>query len=347
MLNELEKIKKEFLDSVEHIKDSKALEELRVKFLGRKSALTAVLRSLGTLVQEERALVGQKANVLRKEIEERLEQIKKSFHQKSASKASIDHTLPGFPLSLGKEHPITKTIQEIIDIFSPLGFQVVTGPEIETDYYNFEALNFPKDHPARDEQDSFQLAGLPAEHGLRKAGGKYLLRTQTSPVQVRVMEKTKPPIRIIAPGACYRRDNPDASHSPMFHQVEGLAVDTNIHFTDLKGVLSEFVHQMFGREIKMRFVPSFFPFTEPSAEVAISCIICGGKGCPTCGKSGWLEVLGAGMVHPNVFKKVNYDPKKYTGFAFGMGVERIAMLKYGVHDIRLFYQNNLQFLSQF
>ncbi len=336
MLNELEKIKKEFLDSVETIKDSKALEELRVKFLGRKSALTSVLRSLGTLVQEERALVGQKANALRKEIESRLEEIKNSLHQKSASKVSIDYTLPGFPLSLGKEHPITKTIQEIIDIFSPLGFQVATGPEIETDYYNFEALNFPPDHPARDEQDSFQIDG-----------GKYLLRTQTSPVQVRVMEKTKPPIRIIAPGACYRRDNPDASHSPMFHQVEGLAVDTDIHFTDLKGVLSQFVHQMFGKEIKMRFVPSFFPFTEPSAEVAISCIICGGKGCPTCGKSGWLEVLGAGMVHPNVFKYVNYDPKKYTGFAFGMGVERIAMLKYGVHDIRLFYQNNLQFLNQF
>ncbi|MDD5455368.1 MAG: phenylalanine--tRNA ligase subunit alpha [Candidatus Ratteibacteria bacterium] len=336
MLNELEKIKKEFLDSVEAIKDSKALEELRIKFLGRKSALTSVLRSLGKLVQEERILVGQKANTLRKEIEERLEQIKNSLYKKGASKISTDYTLPGFPLSLGREHPITKTIQEIIDIFSPLGFQVATGPEIETDYYNFEALNFPPDHPARDEQDSFQIDG-----------GKYLLRTQTSPVQIRVMEKTKPPIRIIAPGACYRRDNPDASHSPMFHQVEGLAVDTDIHFTDLKGVLSEFIHQMFGKEIRMRFVPSFFPFTEPSAEVAISCIICGGKGCPTCGKSGWLEVLGAGMVHPNVFKYVNYDPKKYTGFAFGMGVERIAMLKYGIHDIRLFYQNNLQFLNQF
>jgi len=347
MLNELEKIKKEFLDSVEAIKDSKALEELRIKFLGRKSALTSVLRSLGTLVQEERVLVGQKANALRKEIEKRLEQIKNSLHQKDTSEVPMDYTLPGFPLSLGKEHPITKTIQEIIDIFSPLGFQVATGPEIETDYYNFEALNFPSDHPARDEQDSLQIGGLSAEGILTKAKGKYLLRTQTSPVQIRVMEKTKPPIRIIAPGACYRRDNPDASHSPMFHQVEGLAVDTDIHFTDLKGVLSEFVHQMFGKEVKMRFVPSFFPFTEPSAEVAISCIICGGKGCPTCGKSGWLEVLGAGMVHPNVFKYVNYDPREYTGFAFGMGVERIAMLKYGVHDIRLFYQNNLQFLKQF
>lgn len=336
MLNELEKIKKEFLDSIETIKDSKTLEELRIKFLGRKSGLTSVLRSLGTLIQEERVLVGQKANVLRKDIEARLEEIKHNLGQKTGKEVSIDHTLPGLPLSLGKEHPITKTIQEIVDIFSPLGFQVATGPEIETDYYNFEALNFPPDHPARDEQDSFQLAG-----------GKYLLRTQTSPVQIRVMEKTKPPIRIISPGVCYRRDNPDASHSPMFHQVEGLAVDTDMHFTDLKGVLSEFIQQMFGKEIKMRFVPSFFPFTEPSAEVAISCIICGGKGCSTCGRSGWLEVLGAGMVHPNVFKKVNYDPKKYTGFAFGMGVERIAMLKYGVGDIRLFYQNNLQFLRQF
>ncbi len=336
MLNELEKIKKEFLDSIETIKDSKALEELRIKFLGRKSGLTSVLRSLGALLQEERILVGQKANALRKEIEERLEQVKGNLNQKSDSEASVDYTLPGFPLSLGKEHPITKTIQEIVDIFSPLGFQVATGPEIETDYYNFEALNFPKDHPARDEQDSFQIDG-----------GKYLLRTQTSPVQIRVMEKTKPPVRIISPGVCYRRDNPDASHSPMFYQVEGLAVDTDIHFTDLKGVLSEFVHQMFGKDVKMRFVPSFFPFTEPSAEVSISCIICGGKGCPTCGRSGWLEVLGAGMVHPNVFKYVNYDPKKYTGFAFGMGVERIAMLKYGVGDIRLFYQNHMQFLNQF
>ena len=336
MLNELEKIKKEFSDSLETVKDSKALEEIRVKFLGRKSGLTSILRSLGTLVQEERAVVGQKANSLRKEIEIRLEEVKKTLDKTTGTEVSIDHTLPGLPLVLGKEHPITKTIQEIVDIFLPLGFQVATGPEIETDYYNFEALNFPADHPARDEQDSFQIAH-----------GKYLLRTQTSPVQIRVMERTKPPVRIISPGACYRRDNPDASHLPMFHQIEGLAVDTDIHFTDLKGVLGEFVHQMFGKDTKMRFVPSFFPFTEPSAEVSISCIICGGKGCSTCGKSGWLEILGAGMVHPNVFKMVNYDPKKYTGLAFGMGVERIAMLKYGIHDIRLFYQNNLQFLNQF
>lgn len=336
MQNDLENIKKEFLDSLESIKDNKSLEELRIKFLGRKSKLTSVLRSLGTLVQEERALIGQKANALRKEIEARLEEAKHTVGQEKTGEVCVDHTLPGLPLSLGKEHPITKTIQEIIDIFSPLGFQVATGPEVETDYYNFEALNFPDDHPARDEQDSFQLSG-----------GKYLLRTQTSPVQIRVMEKTKPPVRIISPGACYRRDNPDASHSPMFHQVEGLAVDTDIHFTDLKGILGEFVRQMFGKDVKMRFIPSFFPFTEPSAEVAISCIICGGKGCPTCGRTGWLEILGAGMVHPNVFRKVNYDPKKYTGLAFGMGVERIAMLKYGVHDIRLFYQNNLQFLNQF
>lgn len=336
MLNELETIKQEFFNSLETVKDNQSLEELRVEFLGRKSKLTSVLRSLGTLSQEERALAGQKANTLRKEIESRLEEIKQTLAHKTGSEVSIDHTLPGLSLSLGKEHPITKTIQEIIDIFLPLGFQVVTGPEIETDYYNFEALNFPADHPARDEQDSFQLDN-----------DNYLLRTQTSPVQIRVMEKMKPPVRIISPGVCYRRDAQDASHSPMFHQIEGLAVDTDIHFTDLKGVLAEFIHQMFGKEIKMRFVPSFFPFTEPSAEVAISCIICGGKGCATCGRTGWLEILGAGMVHPNVFRKVNYDPKKYTGFAFGMGVERIAMLKYGISDIRLFYQNHLQFLSQF
>jgi phenylalanyl-tRNA synthetase alpha chain len=336
MLNELEKIKKEFSELIEDIKDNKSLEELRIKFLGRKSKLTSILRSVGTLPKDKRGLIGKKANTLRKEIETLIEKNKQVLKKNAETKVAIDHTLSGLPLSLGKEHPITKTIQEIVDIFLPLGFQVVTGPEIETDYYNFEALNFPPDHPARDEQDSFQLAG-----------GKYLLRTQTSPVQIRVMEKIKPPVRIISPGVCYRRDNPDASHLPMFYQVEGLAVDTDIHFSDLKGVLAEFVHQMFGKKVKMRFFPSFFPFTEPSAEVAISCIICGGKGCSTCGRTGWLEILGAGMVHPNVFKKVKYDPKKYTGFAFGMGVERIAMLKYGIHDIRLFYQNNLQFLSQF
>lgn len=336
MLNELEKIKKEFSELLEGIKDHKSLEELRVKFLGRKSKLTSILRSLGTLLQEERALIGQKANSLRKEIEARLGETKQTLGQKIDSGVSVDHTLPGLPLSLGKEHPITKTIREIVDIFSSLGFQVATGPEIETDYYNFEALNFPPDHPARDEQDSFQLAG-----------GKYLLRTHTSPVQIRVMEKTKPPVRIISPGVCYRRDAQDASHSPMFYQIEGLAVDTDIHFSDLKGILGEFFNQIFGREVKMRFVPSFFPFTEPSAEVAISCVICGGKGCTTCGKTGWLEILGAGMVHPNVFRKVKYDPKKYTGFAFGGGIERIAMLKYGISDIRLFYQNHLQFLNQF
>lgn len=336
MLDELKKIKKEFSELLESIKDHESLEDLRVKFLGRKSKLTSILRSLGDVSKDKRALIGQKANALRKEIEALINSKRDSFKKKSPQKESVDHTLPGLPLSLGKEHPITKTIQEITDIFLPLGFQVVTGPEIETDYYNFEALNFPEDHPARDEQDSFQLMG-----------GKYLLRTQTSPVQIRVMEKTKPPVRIISPGVCYRRDAVDASHLPMFHQVEGLAVDTDIHFSDLKGVLGEFVHKMFGEKVKVRFAPSFFPFTEPSAEVAISCIICDGKGCPTCGRTGWLEILGAGMVHPNVFKKVKYDPKKYTGFAFGMGVERIAMLKYGIHDIRLFYQNNLQFLSQF
>jgi len=336
MQSKLDNLKREVLTLLEEAGDREKLERIKTAYLGRKGKLTQILRSLSSLPAEKRPLLGKLANQLKEELLQKLAGKEKALGQKSLRKEKVfDPTLHAPHFSIGKEHPITKTIERIVEIFLPLGFQVVTGPEIETDYYNFEALNFPADHPARDEQDSFQI------------DDKYLLRTQTSPVQIRVMEKEKPPIRIIAPGRCYRRDTPDASHLPMFHQVEGLAVDTSITFTDLKGVLEEFVHHMFGEKIKMRLVPSFFPFTEPSAEVAISCIMCKGKGCRTCSQTGWLEILGAGMVHPHVFQAVNYDPKEYSGLAFGMGVERIAMLKYGIEDIRLFYENDLRFLRQF
>ena len=274
---------------------------------------------------------------LKEEIEKKLREKRNEIIKEEGKEGeeSIDITLPGKRIPLGRLHPITQTIEEIKRIFIGLGFQIVRGPELETEYYNFEALNMPRYHPARDEQDSFYI------------NDTHLLRTQTSPVQIRVMEKKGPPIRIIAPGKCYRRDAIDASHFPMFHQVEGLAVDENVTFSDLKGSLAYFVHQMFGKDTRLRFRPSFFPFTEPSAEVDISCIMCKGKGCRVCSGKGWLEILGAGMVDPEVFKNVNYDTEKYQGFAFGMGVERICMLKYGIDDIRLLFQNDLRFLKQF
>ncbi|HEX68275.1 MAG TPA: phenylalanine--tRNA ligase subunit alpha [bacterium] len=329
----LEEIKKNYLPRIEKVTSLQDLEKVRVEILGKKGILTSILRGLKDLPLEERKHIGREANLLKEKITSLIEKKKEDLKSKKEI-SQFDPTLPSFPIAYGKLHPLTQVMEEIIEIFKNLGFQVFTGPEIETDYYNFEALNFPPDHPARDVQDSFRFEG------------DWLLRTQTSPVQIRVMERFSPPIRIVSPGRCFRRDNPDASHLPMFHQIEGLAVDENITFSDLKGVLEEFAHAFFGEDVKMRFVPSFFPFTEPSAEVSISCIICKGKGCKTCGYTGWLEILGAGMVHPQVFRNVGYDPEKYTGFAFGMGVERIAMLKYRVNDIRLFYENDFRFLQQ-
>ncbi len=338
MREELEKLKNEVSISISHASTEKEISDIRVRYLGRKGSITQLLKSLGTLSESERREVGRVANQLKESaeagIEETLSRIREQERKEALEKEKIDVTLPGRRIPLGKKHPITQTLDEIIDIFSRLGFEVVEGPEVELDYYNFEALNIPKGHPAREMQATFFISD------------EVVLRTHTSPMEVRTMEKHPPPVRIISPGPCYRRDS-DPTHSPMFHQVEGLLVDKGIRFSDLKGVLTAFVHQMFGKGTKLRFRPSFFPFTEPSAEVDIECVMCGGKGCGVCSNTGWLEILGSGMTDPAVFKFVNYDPEEVTGFAFGMGVERIAMLKFGINDIRLFFTNDLRFLKQF
>ncbi len=316
------------------------LNGIRVRFLGKKGELTQILRGMGGLSAEERPLIGQAANEVRAAIEEELAlrttALKEQVKQQKLKGEGIDITLPGTPVPRGGKHPLTLVLEEIQNIFLGLGYSIADGPEIETDYYNFEALNLPKDHPARDMQDTFFI------------GNEILLRTQTSPVQVRTMEKTAPelPVKIIVPGKVYRRDD-DATHSPMFNQVEGLAVDRRITFSDLKGTLGLFTREMFGQNTKTRFRPSYFPFTEPSAEVDISCVMCGGKGCRVCSHTGWLEILGSGMVHPRVLEVSGYDSEEVTGFAFGMGVERIAMLKYGIDDMRLLFENDLRFLQQF
>ncbi len=338
MLSKLKEIEEEADSHLQNAEKSEDLSRIKVKFLGKKGELTQVLKSLGALSQEERAVVGRRANDVKRKIEEKIDAclsgIVRKEREVELNKEDIDISLPGRRLPVGKKHPITQINEEAVDIFLSLGFEAVDGPEIETDYYNFEALNIPKDHPARDMQDTFYIAD------------DLLLRTHTSPIQARTMEKRQPPLKIIAPGTVYRRDS-DVSHTPMFHQIEGLMVDEHITFADLKGVLYVFLHQMFGEDTEIRFRPSFFPFTEPSAEVDIQCIICGGKGCRVCKGSGWLEILGSGMVNPEVFRMVGYDTEKVSGFAFGIGIERIAMLKYGVNDIRLFFENDARFLSQF
>lgn len=334
----LRRLEKEALEAVKKVEDFQGLESLRVKYLGRKGALTQLLRSLKDIPPEERPKLGQEANRVKASLEERLREAREGISQLERERAlrreRVDVTLPGAPVPRGRLHPITQVMDEIVDIFTSMGFRVAEGPEVEWDYYNFEALNIPKDHPARDMHDTFYFSS------------EMLLRTHTSPVQVRVMERQSPPIQIISPGVVYRRDS-DVSHTPMFHQVEGLVVDEGVSFAQLKGVLSLFVKEFFGPDTPMRFRPSFFPFTEPSAEVDIGCVICKGSGCGVCGWTGWLEILGCGMVHPAVFRAVGYKFGRLTGFAFGMGVERIAMLRYGINDIRLFFQNDLRFLEQF
>ncbi len=334
MKERLFEIEKQALDQLENIHDFSGLEEFRIRYLGKKGLVTNIMRSIGQLPAQERPEMGRLANQLKARIREKYEELKKRLGQKEKEGEPIDITLPGRAPLRGHKHPITTVINEVCNIFSKMGFRIVTGPEVELDYYNFEALNIPQDHPARDMQDTFYITE------------KLLLRTHTSPIQVRVMEAQKPPVAVIAPGKVYRRDS-DVSHTPMFHQVEGLLVDRGITFGDLKGVLTLFVHRMFGEETRLRFRPSFFPFTEPSAEVDIECVICKGKGCRTCSHTGWLEILGSGMVDPEVYRFVGYDQEEYTGFAFGMGIERIAMLKYGIEDIQLFYRNEIRFLRQF
>ena len=336
----LQNIKKEALEqiSAESIDDA-TLEALRVKYLGKKGELTAVLRGMGKLTPEERPIVGQLANEVRAEIEAAITETKASLGAKALEaklKAEkLDVTMPGKSTRVGHRHPLTLVMRDLEDIFIGMGFSIVEGPEVEYDYYNFQALNIPENHPARDTQDTFYITD------------NILLRSQTSPVQARTMEKQQPPIRIISPGRVYRSDAMDATHSPLFHQMEGLVVDKGITMGDLKGMLETFAKTEFGEDTKIRFRPHHFPFTEPSAEVDISCFMCGGKGCRLCKGEGWIEILGAGMVHPNVLSMCGIDPEKYSGFAFGMGVERIAMLKYHIDDIRHFYENDVRFIEQF
>lgn len=337
--DKLREAQKEAQEESAQINKTKDLEELRIKYLGRKGILPSLFENLKKVPAESRPALGKLANEVKNQVEEifkeRFEELKIQEPSKEKRAEFFDYTLPGRKSWSGKLHPITRINETIIEIFYGMGFEVAKGPDVETDHYNFEALNFPKDHPARDMQDTFYI------------DDEILLRTHTSPVQIRVMEKRKPPLRIIAPGRCYRHEAINARSYCWFHQVEGFYVDTDVTFADLKGVLSAFVWELFGKEVKVRFRGSFFPFTEPSAEMDIACVNCKGKGCGLCKYRGWLEILGAGMIDPEVFKNVGYDPEVYTGYAFGMGVERIAMLKYGIDDIRLFYENDLRFLRQF
>jgi phenylalanyl-tRNA synthetase alpha chain len=338
MKSKLEELRSRAEAELSAARSREELYAIRTKYLGRKGLLTAVLRGLGSASESERPFLGRLSNETKEAISSRIDEEIRRLDEEAKSLSlraeKIDVTLPGRRIVSGNLHPITQIRNEICDIFAGLGFAVVEGPEVEFDYYNFEALNIPKDHPARDMQDTFYISD------------NVVLRTHTSPVQIRIMEKRRPPVRIIAPGKVYRCDS-DVTHSPMFHQIEGLLVDRGISFGDLKGVLTSFARQVFGEKTRLRFRPSFFPFTEPSAEVDIQCVICGGGGCRVCGQSGWLEILGSGMVHPEVFRNVGYDPEEITGFAFGLGLERIAMLKHGISDIRLFYENDMRFLSQF
>ncbi len=313
------------------------LEEFRIRFLGRKGQCSTVMRALGTVPKEDKPRLGEMANAVKKEIESWYTEKQQSFSaslESSSNNSTIDLTLPGRKPQTGKLHPVTQIMNEVCSIFESLGFSVAEGPDVEHDHYNFEALNIPAHHPARDMHDTFYVSD------------SILLRTHTSPMQARIMESQQPPLRVIAPGKVYRCDS-DITHTPMFHQVEGFLVDRSISFADLKGILTIFTQKMFDKDLDLRFRPSFFPFTEPSAEVDIACVICKGKGCRVCKHTGWLEILGSGMIDPEVFKKVGYDPEVYSGFAFGLGIERIAMLKYGIDDIRLYYENDLRFLSQF
>ncbi|MCF8723038.1 phenylalanyl-tRNA synthetase alpha chain [Nitrospina gracilis] len=335
MIDQIDNYRREFEEALASASTSADLKDLRTRYLGKKGHVTVILKDLRGLPPEEKRAVGKHINDLKTHVEARIQERSGELEHSGTGKKSgtFDTTLPGRREPIGSLHPVTQVMEEITRVFVSLGFDVAEGPEIESDYYNFEALNIPQDHPARDMQDTFYI-------------GDRVLRTHTSPVQIHVMEKQQPPVRIIAPGKVYRCDS-DISHTPMFHQIEGLMVDEGVSFSDLKGVMNLFVHQVFGPDTGVRFRPSFFPFTSPSAEVDIQCVICGGDGCRVCSRTGWIEILGCGMVDPAVFGFVDYDPEKWTGFAFGLGMERIAMLKYGINDIRLFFENDLRFLQQF
>lgn len=339
MKEKLEQIRAAVEEALGKAADMDALENIRIKYMGKKGELTAVLKGMGKLSKEERPVIGALANEIRQKLESEIEAKKSAIaaamEEKRLAEETIDVTMPGKKNREGKLHPLTQVMDEIKRIFMGMGFSIAEGPEVEYDYYNFEALNIPKNHPARDTQDTFYIED------------NIVLRTQTSPMQIRVMEKTKPPIRVIAPGKVYRSDTVDATHSPVFHQIEGLVVDKGVTMADLKGTLEMFVKTLYGENTRARFRPHHFPFTEPSAEMDISCWSCGGKGCGVCKGEGWIEVLGCGMVHPKVLANCGIDPEVYSGFAFGIGLERIAMGKYDINDLRLFFENDLRFLSQF
>ncbi len=339
MQNKLNEIQETALKLIEEAKDSATLQDIRVKYLGKKGELTTILKSMKDLSKEERPVMGKLVNDVKKVVEEKLDEavnkIKEEEKKKKLESEIIDITLPGKKNVIGKRHPLELTIEKIKDIFISMGFSVEEGPEVELDYYNFEALNIPKNHPARSEQDTFYI------------NDNVVLRTQTSGVQIRVMEKQKPPIKMISPGKVYRADSVDATHSPIFHQMEGLVVAKGVTFADLKGTLELFVKKMFGDKVQTKFRPHHFPFTEPSAEMDATCFVCGGKGCNVCKNSGWIEMLGCGMVHPNVLRNCGIDPEEYSGFAFGFGIDRMVMLSYGLDDIRLLYESDMRFLNQF
>ena len=339
MREKLEQIKTSALEAIHNASDLKVLEELRVQYLGKKGEVTAVLRGMKDLTAEERPVVGQMANEVREALETALAEKKVGLESEAVNQKLkeevIDITMPGRKMPKGHMHPLHKTLEEVQNIFLGMGYEIVDGREVETAYYNFDALNLGEEHPARDEQDTFYFTN------------NLVLRTATSPVQVHTMEEQELPIRMVAPGRVYRSDESDATHSPIFHQIEGLVIDKNITFGDLKGVLAEFAKKFFGDKVQVKFRPHYFPFTEPSAEVDVSCVMCGGKGCNVCKGSGWIEILGCGMVHPKVLEMAGIDPTKYQGFAFGMGLERLTMLKYDINDLRLFYENDVKFLSQF
>jgi len=335
MLKQIEEIKSLFETSVQEIRTLAALENEKIRFLGRKGIVASLFEALADVAPENRPGIGQHLNTLKKDLEARLSDLKNKLDQHAAGSKRIDITLPGRVLPVGKRHPLHQVADQIKSIFGSMGFEIADGPEIETDFYNFEALNIPKSHPARDMQDTLYISE------------NIVLRTHTSPVQIRTMEGRKPPVRIIAPGRVFRRDTPDASHSPFFHQSEGLVVGEDVTFADLKGVIEAFAARMLGDDIKVRFRPSFFPFTEPSVEYDFNCVFCKGQGCRVCKNTGWLEISGAGMVHPNVLRNVGYDPEKISGYAFGMGIDRLAMLKYNINDIRILFENDLRFINQF
>ncbi|MFH1259928.1 MAG: phenylalanine--tRNA ligase subunit alpha [Elusimicrobiota bacterium] len=336
----IEQLREEARQEIAGLTSAKELEKLRIKYLGKKGSVTAILRALGSLSVEEKKKIGEKTNLFKNELEnlikEKEEALASQVWEKNLQTHPFDFTLPGKPFIRGSYHPITQIINQIIKIFQKLNFSVAEGPEVETDYYNFEALNMPAEHSARDIQDTFYL--FPP---------KVLLRTHTSPVQIRVMANHQPPLRVVAPGRVYRHEAIDASHSYVFHQVEGFVVEQNVSFADLKSTLTNFLQQLFEADLPVRFRPSYFPFVEPGAEVDVRCFLCKGAGCRVCKNTGWVEIMGAGMIHTNIFKAVGYDPEQYSGFAFGMGIERIAMLKFGIDDMRLLYENDLRFLRQF